>query len=77
MDGEAAGEGWGDDDDVSIVKNLSQEAAGEEEGKDNEGPGGEGIRGRRAGRWESGEGRCAVTGRRILGGTEGLRRVMV
>ncbi|KAK1755820.1 Pex12 amino terminal region-domain-containing protein [Echria macrotheca] len=28
-------------------------------------------------RWESGEGRCAVTGRRVLGGTEGLRRIMV
>ena len=31
----------------------------------------------REGRWESGEGRCAVTGRRVLGGTEGLRRIMV
>jgi peroxin-12 len=31
----------------------------------------------RAEKWESGEGRCAVTGRRVLGGTEGLRRVMV
>jgi peroxin-12 len=31
----------------------------------------------KAGKWESGEGRCAVTGRRILGGTEGLRRIMV
>lgn len=29
------------------------------------------------GKWESGEGRCAVTGRKVLGGTEGLRRVMV
>jgi len=29
------------------------------------------------GRWESGIGRCAVTGRRVLGGTEGLRRIMV
>ncbi|KAI9851849.1 MAG: ubiquitin-protein ligase peroxin 12 [Thelocarpon superellum] len=33
--------------------------------------------GSRVGRWESGVGRCAVTGRRVLGGTEGLRRVMV
>ena len=32
--------------------------------------------GSRKGRWESGQGRCAVTGRRILGGTEGLRRIM-
>jgi peroxin-12 len=31
----------------------------------------------REGKWESGEGRCAVSGRRVLGGTEGLRRVMV
>lgn len=31
----------------------------------------------REGRWESGVGRCAVSGRRVLGGTEGLRRVMV
>lgn len=31
----------------------------------------------RAGKWESGEGRCAVTGKRVLGGTEGLRRIMV
>lgn len=33
--------------------------------------------GSRAGKWESGEGRDAVTGRRVLGGTSGLRRVMV
>ncbi|KAI0023056.1 Pex12 amino terminal region-domain-containing protein [Xylariomycetidae sp. FL0641] len=31
----------------------------------------------RVGKWESGHGRCAVTGRRVLGGTEGLRRIMV
>jgi peroxin-12 len=31
----------------------------------------------REGIWESGKGRCAVTGRRVLGGTSGLRRVMV
>ncbi|GAB7361688.1 hypothetical protein MBLNU230_g1735t1 [Neophaeotheca triangularis] len=33
--------------------------------------------GSRAGRWESGKGRDAVTGRRILGESSGLRRVMV
>ncbi|KAK5000362.1 ubiquitin-protein ligase peroxin 12 [Elasticomyces elasticus] len=33
--------------------------------------------GNREGRWESGLGRCAITGRKILGGTGGLRRVMV
>lgn len=31
----------------------------------------------REGKWESGAGRDAVTGRRVLGGTSGLRRVMV
>jgi len=31
----------------------------------------------REGKWENGMGRCAVSGRRVLGGTEGLRRVMV
>jgi peroxin-12 len=29
------------------------------------------------GKWENGKGRCAVSGRRVLGGTEGLRRVMI
>jgi peroxin-12 len=33
--------------------------------------------GSREGRWESGKGRDAITGRRILGGTEALRRVVV
>lgn len=30
-----------------------------------------------AGKWESGQGRCAVSGKRVLGGTEGLRRIMI
>ncbi|KAL1303440.1 hypothetical protein AAFC00_006829 [Neodothiora populina] len=33
--------------------------------------------GSRKDRWEDGRGRCAVTGRRLLGGSGGLRRVMV
>lgn len=33
--------------------------------------------GSREGRWECGKGRDAVTGRKVLGGTEGLRRVVV
>ncbi|MCJ1312003.1 ubiquitin-protein ligase peroxin 12 [Agyrium rufum] len=36
-----------------------------------------GERKSRRGDWEDGRGRCAVTGRRVLGGTEGLRRVVV
>ena len=35
------------------------------------------IRTSREGQWENGHGRCAVTGRRVLGGTSGLRRIMV
>jgi peroxin-12 len=53
------------------------EATSEDGGWGEEGEGkGKGGRGRE-GKWESGRGRCAVTGRRVLGGTEGLRRVMV
>lgn len=33
--------------------------------------------GSKKGKWEDGRGRCAVTGRRLLGGSGGLRRVMV
>lgn len=31
----------------------------------------------REGKWENGAGRCPMTGRRVLGGTGGIRRVMV
>lgn len=52
-----------------------------EEYHEEEGQGGEGRdeeQGEsREGEWESGKGRCAVTGRRVLAGTDGLRRVMV
>ncbi|CAD6446321.1 fde7507e-8106-4f3a-9dd2-e1f72eccc1ac-CDS [Sclerotinia trifoliorum] len=37
---------------------------------------GKGEKGRE-GKWESGAGRCAVSGRRVLGGAGGLRRVLV
>lgn len=40
-------------------------------------PGQEAFMADKKGKWESGESRCAVTGRRVLGGTEGLRRIMV
>ena len=46
----------------------------EEENTEAEGEGDEGTS--REGTWESGKGRCAVTGRRVLGGTDGLRRVV-
>ncbi|KAF2273503.1 peroxisome assembly protein 12 [Westerdykella ornata] len=50
-----------------------EDAEGDEEEED----GWEKEEGSREGRWESGKGRDAVTGRRVLGGTEALRRVVV
>lgn len=69
MDGKDGGEeGWGESGD---------DDSGEDDERDGKkkrvGNGGMS----RVGKWESGKGRCAVTGRRVLGGTEGLRRVMV
>ncbi|WPG98962.1 Hypothetical protein R9X50_00176400 [Acrodontium crateriforme] len=56
-----------------------QEAFMEGTGDDEEGARGwfEEGGGSRVGKWESGAGRDAVTGRRVLGGISGLRRVMV
>lgn len=71
MDGRGRVEGWGDEQ----VEDEDAEYADDEETEGEE-RGGRG-RGSREGRWESGRGRCAVTGRRVLGGTEGLRRVIV
>ena len=56
-------EGWDEE--------FGKEGSGRKEGEDEE------KRGTREGRWESGKGRCAVTGRKVLAGTDGLRRVMV
>jgi len=67
---------------VAFMEGLGggEEGWGEEADEDGDGGGrkeGGGGKGSREGKWESGKGRCAVTGRRVLGGTEGLRRVMV
>ena len=64
MDGRGRVEGWGDDEE-------------EAENADDEETEGEAGARSREGRWECGRGRCAVTGRRVLGGTAGLRRVVV
>lgn len=48
-----------------------------EDGEEDEDEGWAKEEGSREGRWESGKGRDAVTGRKVLGGTEGLRRVVV
>ena len=71
MEGRSGGEeGW-DEEDEEYEENDGQE--GEENKTGDEGN----KRGSKVGKWESGKGRCAVTGRRVLGGTDGLRRVMV
>ncbi|RAL14845.1 ubiquitin-protein ligase peroxin 12 [Aspergillus homomorphus CBS 101889] len=73
MDGEssAAGAPW-EEVDLELVAEARNgdgdaDAAGEGQSKGRS----------RRGKWESGRGRCPVTGRRVLGGTEGLRRVLV
>ncbi len=60
MEGRKAGD-WDDEDDEEDV--IDKEAT-ETEGTSREG------------KWESGKGRCAVTGRRVLGGSDGLRRLV-
>ena len=62
---EGGKEGWGEED----KEEDSDEDEEKAKGKHDEAS--------RLGRWESGKGRCAVTGRIVLGGTEGLRRVIV
>ncbi|OOF98365.1 hypothetical protein ASPCADRAFT_142512 [Aspergillus carbonarius ITEM 5010] len=68
MNREGAGAAWADDDLDDEEGNGHGDGEGEEEGKKSRS---------RRGKWESGKGRCPVTGRRVLGGTEGLRRVLV
>lgn len=69
MNGEGAGAAWADDD----LEGGEGEHKGGDDGDEEEM---KKSRSRR-GKWESGKGRCPVTGRRVLGGTEGLRRVLV
>jgi len=67
MEGKSGGEeGWDEEEDEYADDS-------EDEGQSDKG---KGKGGSREGEWESGKGRCAVTGRRVLGGTDGLRRVM-
>ena len=63
MSGEDEGV-WGDNDEEEDAEAKDEKSE-------------KGRTGSREGKWESGKGRCAVTGRRVLGGTEGIRRVMV
>ncbi len=67
MDGEGGEEGWGD------VEEDTRDGGAEDDSNQAVGQ----VEISRHGRWESGKGRCAVTGKRVLGGTDGLRRVMI
>ncbi|RAR12437.1 MATE efflux family protein [Stemphylium lycopersici] len=60
---------------VAFMEGAAGLKTGQDGEEEDEGWGKE--EGSRQGRWESGKGRDAVTGRRVLGGTEGLRRVVV
>lgn len=62
MNGEGTG-AWEDQDDEKEEESEKQPSEGQTES--------------RQGKWESGRGRCPVTGRRVLSGTEGLRRVLI
>lgn len=85
MNGEGGGAAWEDEYETGedgADETGRNSAAGADDEKtstaaEQEG-GGSGMKGRsREGKWESGQGRCPITGRRVLGGTEGLRRVLV
>ena len=67
---EGGGEGWGDEvDEEEQEQGKDQQSTDDDKGEDKQMS--------RDGRWESGKGRCAITGRRLLGGTGGLRRVII
>ena len=72
MDGAGGDEGWGEEDSESQDAGRRDIATKDSDAKKNSKSSGS-----RYGKWESGKGRCAVTGRRLLGGTEGLRRIIV
>lgn len=63
---------WAEDGSVG-----QDEDEGYGDGEEDEAPDAKKLAVSRDGQWENGAGRCAVTGKKILGGTEGLRRVVV
>lgn len=72
MEGRNSG-GWDDEEEEEEEQKKAEgKETNEQGGPDDEATGGM----NKEGKWESGKGRCAVTGRRVLGGTDGLRRVM-
>jgi peroxin-12 len=66
MNGEGAGAPW--EEEITGGDETAKKSSDDNEEKSSL---------KRGGKWESGKGRCPVTGRRVLGGTEGLRRVLI
>ncbi|OAL64884.1 peroxisome biosynthesis protein [Trichophyton rubrum] len=62
---------------IEFMNGAGNGAAWEDDDKDDENEKGGKDSTSREGRWENGKGRCPITGRRVLGGTDGLRRVLV
>ena len=74
MEGRTGGGGVWDDDGDDAESEVLRDGGDAKRGEGEREKGGGGAS--RIGKWEDGRGRCAVTGRRVLGGTDGLRRVM-
>ncbi|KAE8395741.1 Pex12 amino terminal region-domain-containing protein [Aspergillus alliaceus] len=66
MNGEGAGAAWEDEsgnEEDAKKGDKEEKASGQGQSREE--------------KWENGKGRCPVTGRRVLGGTDGLRRVLI
>ncbi|KAJ5371226.1 Peroxisome assembly protein 12 [Penicillium cataractarum] len=68
MNGEGAGAAW--EEEITGDDETTKKSSDDHESDDK-------TSRKRGGKWESGKGRCPVTGRRVLGGTDGLRRVLI
>jgi peroxin-12 len=83
MKGEGGGAAWEDEYGHPGRERDGEERRGRVEGEETDAEAAEGDdfvtrkSHSREGKWESGKGRCPITGRRVLGGTEGLRRILI
>lgn len=76
MKGEPVGAAW-DEDDQELAAIVARGNSDDDSDDENASTSDAGAEGGREKTWESGKGRCPVTGRRVLGGTDGLRRVLI
>jgi peroxin-12 len=77
MNGVDGGAAWDDDDIDDSTGNENNDRSGGQDNSDRDNTPRTESNKSRQGKWESGKGRCPVTGRRVLGGTDCLRRVLV